>query len=235
MGLVLLASLPSFAKPKYGPFATPLSRAHDYFARAKAPDFWILAPYYTAQRDDRSCSLATMTMLVNALRAYENLDSETPLVTQKNLLEHTQSLPWARHVGPYGSGATLSEMAHLTEKTLRLYGWGHYRVEMQSVPFRPIDQDNFKKHLRRLLVENEENDRNFLIINFLQGQFTGDASIGHFAIIGAYDAKRHRVLILDPDREWYEPYWVSEETLFEGCNTQDPTSKLNRGYIWIHP
>jgi hypothetical protein len=53
------------------------------------------------------------------------------------------------------------------------------------------------------------------------------------APIAAYDQKNSRVLVLDPDREWYEPYWVSEDSLLTGMATEDTTAHAFRGYIKI--
>jgi hypothetical protein len=38
---------------------------------------------------------------------------------------------------------------------------------------------------------------------------------------------------MDPDRTWYEPYWVSEETFIAGMNTQDKESGKTRGMLWV--
>ena len=53
------------------------------------------------------------------------------------------------------------------------------------------------------------------------------------APIAAYDAKMHRVLVMDPDREWYEPYWVSDQRLLEAMATIDPETSKPRGYVKI--
>ena len=42
-----------------------------------------------------------------------------------------------------------------------------------------------------------------------------------------------RALILDPDREWYEPYWVPESALIEAMATGDASSGVWRGFLWI--
>ena len=64
---------------------------------------------------------------------------------------------------------------------------------------------------------------------------TGDpeGSVGHIAPIGAYDAKKKRVLILDPDRKYYQPYWVPYEKLFDGINTTDSGNSKSRGLVIV--
>src|SRR5688572_20372151 len=88
--------------PKYPPTTLPLSREHSYLQRAPAPDFWTLLPYYTAQRDDVSCSLASLSMLVNAARHATPLASEEPLVTQQILFQRVQSQVWRHGLQPSG-------------------------------------------------------------------------------------------------------------------------------------
>jgi hypothetical protein len=74
-----------------------------------------------------------------------------------------------------------------------------------------------------------------MLVNFLQSVATGDpqGAIGHIAPVGAYDAKTQRVLLLDPDRQWYEPYWVPDKLLLLAMATTDKTSARGRGYVWV--
>jgi hypothetical protein len=72
-----------------------------------------------------------------------------------------------------------------------------------------------------------------LISNFNQKVFTDDSEVGHFAPVGAFDPEKSRVLILDPDREYYEPYWVSVNDFIDGMNTKDSSGDQYRGYLSI--
>jgi hypothetical protein len=216
-------------KPKYGPEATRITLEHQYFRNHEAPDYWVISPYYVPQQDGRSCSLASVTMIVNAARAFQNLTADDELAVQSEVLKKTNNTDWQRDLGPVGKGVTLDELGRFTEAALRAYGITPTEIDT-------IHADNskeFHQKLHQLLIRNEKSNRNFIIANFLQGVYTGDASVGHIAPVGAYDAQRHRVLIMDPDRVWYEPYWVSEETFLKGMNTQDDTTKKTRGLVWI--
>jgi hypothetical protein len=217
-------------KPKYGPAATPLSRDSAWLREAPAPDFWVLAPYYAAQRDDRSCSLAAAAMVVNAARARRDLGAEDELATQEGILERTRSEAWARRVGALGVGVTLDEMAGLVPLALEAYGVTGAAVEVLHAEG-PADAR--RAEVRAWLVDNERFRQNLIVASFLQGVYTGDAPAGHMAPVGAYDEGRRRVLLLDPDRRWYEPYWVSEETFYAGLATRDPVSGRARGLLRI--
>ena len=64
------ASLPSAqeAKLKFGRDAVSVEQSHAYLQHHAAPDYWKLSSYYVPQVTDSACSLAAITMLLNALR-----------------------------------------------------------------------------------------------------------------------------------------------------------------------
>ena len=86
-------------RPKYGPAATRLFHSREYLRKHDAPDFWALMPYYTAQRNDRSCSLASAVMVVNAARAHRVLRANEQLIMQSlirlnSLCPHKGTFSW---------------------------------------------------------------------------------------------------------------------------------------------
>jgi hypothetical protein len=220
-------------RPKYGPKATRLYEAREPIQKSPAPDFWALMPYYRGQETDAGCSVPTVSMLLNALKAGEPRSADAPLVTPANLLETIADKDYAEAVAKGGAGISLEELGKVVQKGLTAYGLKDYRVEVVH-----IEESSALElgQLQKRLAQNEESSRDFLIANFLQSAFTGDpeGNVGHFAPIAAYDALQRRVLIFDPDRDWYEPYWVSEQTLLEGMATKDPASNTSRGYLWVH-
>ncbi|MEO5971278.1 MAG: phytochelatin synthase family protein [Bdellovibrionia bacterium] len=219
-------------KPKYGPEATPLSISHEYFRTHPANHFWQFIPYYSAQRDGAACSVATVTMLVNAARAGAGLklNADDPLITQDSLLKKIKNPAWKDWLSKGGHGVSLDEVGPIAEESLKSVGLEPARVEI-------VHANDFtektKKKLHQALIDSEKPNGPYILANFIQGTYTGDASIGHFAPIGAYDVEKKKVLVLDPDREWYEPYWISEETFLKGMATIDLTQLKHRGYIII--
>ncbi|MBI2981936.1 MAG: hypothetical protein HYY44_06555, partial [Deltaproteobacteria bacterium] len=129
----------------------------------------------------------------------------------------------------HGAGVSLDQLGELLAESLRAYG----KTAQVEVVHVEDESPETKKKLQRILNENEKSAKDFVIANFLQGVYTGDAMAGHIAPVGAYDVKKRRVLIMDPDREWYEPYWVSEETFLAGMFTKDSKSGKSRGYIFV--
>jgi glutathione-S-conjugate glycine hydrolase len=217
--------------PKYGPHAIRLARAHDYVCRHEAPDFWALMPYYLPQPNDSSCSAASIAMVVNALRAGQDLAADEELATVEGVVEKVGDAGWRKAVAPGGEGVSLERLGRLAEAALKAYGRADVRVTL--VP--AAAGEEFRRTLRAALIENERSAGDFILVNFQQNVFTGDpqGAIGHIAPLAAFDAERDRALVLDPDRRWYEPYWVSLDTLQAGMTVIDPISHQPRGYIQI--
>ena len=232
--LLFLAAITSQAwgAPKYGPQATRLYDAREHIQTNPAPDFWALTPYYTPQVTGSSCSEASVVMVLNALRADQKLTASDELINHKNVHSKVKLAFWKKNVGPQGGGVSLDQLETIANKALKVYGFQNAKIEKH----RPTKNDannmiTLLKHLR----ENESTANNFIIANFLQSELTGDpeGAIGHIAPVAAFDSKTNHVLIFDPDRDYYEPYWVSAETLLKGMTTKDKTSGMGRGYIII--
>ncbi len=240
-GLLVLALAASGraaeSRPKYGPGATRLSDAPAYLRGAEAPDFWALMPHYVPQRDGRSCSVASAAMVVNAVRGRRALRADDALVTQTALQDRVGDKPWKRNTGPGGKGVTLDELGPLLERSLRAYGVdvAETRVVHAPDPKDAAARAAFVGALREALRENERSSTDFIVVNYLQSVLTGDpeGDVGHIAPLAAYDAKSDRALVLDPDREWYEPYWVNTAVLADGMATVDPVAKIPRGYVRV--
>jgi hypothetical protein len=217
-------------RAKYGAHATPFRYSHEYFQRATASDFWSLVPYYVPQRDDRSCSLASLTMLVNAARGPEPLGPDDPLVTQSLLFERVHSPVWQQGLAEGGEGVTLDQLAPLAQQSLAAFGIRAARTQVTHVPdTSPASLERF----RVLLAANEASPDDWLLLNFDPAAYTGAGGYGHIAPVGAYDADSGRLLILDPDRTWYEPYWVSAAVALAGMATLDRVSGQPRGYLYV--
>lgn len=217
-------------KPKYGPQATPLSASHEYFQEQGLSSFWSWIPYYIPQRDGKSCSLASVTMLLNAARSQIKLTQEEPLVTQDDLLKKVNSPIWNQGLSQLGRGIQLDQLAELVRISLKTYGIPFHSVEVLHIK---DSSEAMKKKVHEALQMTEKSNQVLMLANFLMKVYTDDAEVGHISPVGAYDSKRKRVLILDSDRRWYEPYWVSEETFLKGMATQDSESKQNRGYVFV--
>jgi len=127
---------------------------------------------------------------------------------------------------------TIEELGEYIRESLKLYGPKEY--EVQAVRVDPKDK-GLRERVRRMLIENEKSDDDLVLVVFWQALFTDDpeGETGHIAPLAAYDAQRERALVFDPDRLWYEPYWVPLDTLVAGMTRIDPDTGNPRGYIWV--
>lgn len=217
--------------PKYGPKAIPLVHYHQYFKGADAKDFWNLMPFYVPQVDEYSCSIASVAIVFNAIVKHRSGIPDTELnITQGMLLERVKDIPLRKLVSKQGlngrHGVTLEELRTLAEETARIYG---IKANVMAYSF----QNRSLKELESILRANEEDPMDFLMVHFIQDDLTGarGGPYAHISPIGAYDKNTNRVLILDVDRDWYSPYWVSSEDLLAAMNHE--TKLLGMGGL-IH-
>lgn len=207
-------------KPKLGPAAISLQQSHDYLQSHRAPDYWALSPYYLPQATGSACSLAAITMLINALRGLPAHATEA-LVTQQALLEAVGSQQWAEETAERGSGVSWDEFEHYLRRGLEAF-----KLNASLEILRPRDASAANlAHLKRMLTDNEASDRDIALVYFNQGVLTGDWDGPHISPIAAYDADRGKVLIMDVDRQWYIPYWSSDEVLLDAMLRPAPFAR----------
>lgn len=223
-------------KPKYGPVghpkAVPLSIDNVYFktSRHPAPDFWHLIPYYVPQTGGRMCSVASFAMVLNAARAGRVLTADDKLILQDDLVRQVKVEDWPAKVTDAATTITLAQLVNVMKEALKVYKIEYSGVEAFVVE--DISKATVEK-FHKILVENEKSAKDFVLVNFIQRAATDDAEVGHVAPVGAYDAVRRKLLLLDPDREYYEPYWVSIEDVVAGMATHDKDAGKNRGYLRV--
>lgn len=194
--------------PEDKPVALPLKRDPAHIRSAPAPDFWALIPYYEGMRGPHSASAASAAMALNALRQDFRYSSSDELITEEGLLKATAAHGWAERLsGGKPAGVGLEMFGALFEASLSTYG---VSASVRTIPVAASDAAAVAS-VRKVLADNERSDKDFLIALYKQSVFTGDpeGAVGVYAPVGAFDAVRDAVLILETDRRWYEPYWVS--------------------------
>jgi hypothetical protein len=230
---------PDNGKPKFGPYATTIQQSHEYLRTHRAPDYWALSPYYVPQISRSSCSLATVTMLLNALRPLPARADQT-LVSQSALLETLKTKAqkagedWASKTADDGSGVTFPEFHDYVLRSLNAYD-----LDAEVETFKPSERSQATlRRLRSLLSRNERSADDVALVYYNQGVVTGDWDGPHISPIGAYDPRRRRALIMDVDRQWYVPYWTSDERLLEAMLRPAPAEQKalagqTGGVIWV--
>lgn len=207
--------------PKYGPQgaprAVPLSADHGYLAAAPAPDFWALMPHYVPQMNGAACSVASVAMVVNAaVRTGRPLGNDDKNITQQALLDRVPAEHWKDRMSPLGylgrHGLSLAQLQTVTQAALAAFGAP--KAKARAVPADGSDEG--MKGFRAALTRNERGARDAILLHFAQDEVTAapGGPYPHISPVGAYDEARRRVLVLDVDWEWYEPYWVADDVLY---------------------
>lgn len=207
-------------RPKLGPDAVTIQQSHDYLQSHAAPDYWSLSPFYLPQATGSACSVAAIAMLINALRGMPPRD-EDRLVTQDTLLKQVGSRRWAEETAENGPGVTWDAFGHYLRASLDAF---HIDAEIDTLRPDARSADTLEQ-LRAMLIENERTDRDVVLAYFNQGVLTGSWDGPHISPIAAYDAVGRRALIMDVDRQWYIPYWTSDQKLLDALLRPAPASR----------
>ena len=212
--------------------ASPLSRDHDYIRAHPAPAYWALSPHLIHQHTDASCSLATATMLLNGIRALDGTARMGEFVSEQSLLERMDDPHWAREiVPPDGNGVSLLEFSEKMARIMPLFGITGWTPSHRIVS--AVDEAEVAE-LRAELNAMERHGDRLIAGNYHLATTYGDSwDIGHFSPIGAYDAARDRVLLLDVWKRDYEPSWVDLTRLLRGMSLISPISGTPRGYCVV--
>jgi hypothetical protein len=208
------------AKLKFGPDAISIERSHAYLQRHAAPDYWSLSPYYVPQATDSACSVASITMRLNALRGLPVLD-EDEVLTQAGVLHAVASEQWTTQTAENGSGVTFAELSRYLRLSLNAF---HLDADIEV--WKPVDHSAATlKKFGQMLIANERTDRDIVLAYFNQGVLTGSWDGPHISPIAAHDAGRGQILIMDVDRKWYIPYWASDAKLIDAMLRPAPASR----------
>lgn len=222
--------------PKYGPSVSPLSKKTnlEYFKKNSAYDFWSLIPFYIPQTTGRECSTANLVWTLNAARSNQALTSDEPLLSIRKFNEDLNDPAYTKTVQGNGmfdrSNVTNRKMAHYLNYFAKKLEMGKAQAKDHVVNLK--DSKKSRSEFLKVLKENENNPHDYIIISLIQGVLTGDPEGGpHVVTVAAFDEKKNLVLLLDPDRDWYEPYWVPFEKVFEAM-----FDKRSDGYApgWVH-
>lgn len=211
---------------KYGTEAIPLSLSHESLNTVTDP-FWKIIPYYRAQSTNASCSIASVTMIVNALIPSYTLSSETKLFTEQSLLKLSGSKRWKDAVASDGKGMSLKNLTLEIRNLLPKLGLSNYEADYREM-LSGADDSVFQETLSKQMK-----GEGWIILNYDQGLVMGSGSYGHFSPVASYWSQKNKILVLDTDATWYEPYWVGFNVLTNSMKTFDNDLKQPRGYIWI--
>ncbi len=236
MALFFLGSIFSFASmaiPKYGPqekpIATLLSQDFSYFQKNAPTDFWIILPHYQGMMGSHSASVASIVTAINSLRDPSKLTGSDENISEENILKLDPTSSWKRKIsGKKPKGIELDEVSKLSLVAIKKYLGEQASAEL-------LNSESLKKmtddQLHQLLKDNEADANTVMVARYIQSAFTNDpeGAVGTYSTVGAYDKETKRVLIMETDRKYYAPYWVSLENFKKGL--LDLKSKDGKHYL----
>lgn len=182
-------------------------------------DYFMLSTYFTTQDNLAYCGPASATMVLNALGVERPKSSKHRgyhLFDQTNFFSEEVSKVISSN-SVRRTGMTLEQLSDAI---------GCHSVECERVHCGDIANKKFKESI----VAAVEDPNQFVIANYLRssiGQKTG----GHISPVAAYDEGSQKVLMLDVSRYKYPPVWVNINDLIDAMNTEDSSSKKNRGIV----
>ncbi|NBD16885.1 MAG: glutathione gamma-glutamylcysteinyltransferase [Cyanobacteria bacterium] len=187
-------------------------------------DYLPLMLHFVTQDNLAYCGVASIVMVLNALELSAPIAPEYGsfrLFTQDNFFDHpnTEAVITAETVSRMGM--TLKQLAQLLES---------YPVQAQV----HHGEDLTLAEFRRLIVENLEQENNFVLVNYLRSTIEQERG-GHISPLAAYHQSSDRVLILDVARYKYPPVWVEVEELWRATQTIDRVSGKTRGLVLVNP
>src|SRR5215510_4815856 len=117
---------------KYADWVRLLSEDNAHLRAAPARGYWSLAPHYVCQITDCACSLASATMVINAISGDRLRRPGSRIVTQQDLLAAVNNDIWHKGSGcDGGPGVTLTELTKLLQEGLAAHD---LRATIEAAP-----------------------------------------------------------------------------------------------------
>jgi hypothetical protein len=186
--------------------------------------FWALIQYYSSQPDLGSCSVASCTMVLNALaiaRPVSKQHGHFKLFTADNLFS-----PDVEKIVSRKQVSTSGMSLHQLDRVLASYG-----IQVSEYYASATTANEFRLHMRNALRSKDR----FIIVNYLRDTLEQESG-GHISPIGAFNENDDCVLILDTANYKYPWIWVKTNELWKAMSEEaDSASGLSRGFLLLSP
>lgn len=194
------------------------------FQSSQNDPFWRLAQFYATQPDLGSCSVASCTMVLNALpidRPFSRPHGDSRLFTPDNFFTpQVEAIATRKKVST--AGMTLPQLA-LVLKT--------YPITVESVHASDSSLEKFRAKVKEATRQSDI----YILVNYLRKDL-GQQSGGHVSPIGAYNESEDRVLIIDTANYKYPWTWVKLDDLWRAMKGSiDSESGRTRGFVVVSP
>jgi len=184
--------------------------------------YFPLTEQFVTQQNQAFCGVASLVMVLNALRmpapASEELAPFTAFDQQNIFTSQTEAAVPRALIEE--QGMTLDQLGALARAS-------GLKAEVHHASDSSLDT------FRKQAVAHLATSGQYVLINFLRSAI-GQEKYGHISPLAAYDMQSDRFLLLDVSRYKYPPVWVSATDLFAAMNTPDRANgNRSRGYVEI--
>lgn len=221
-------------------------RGREMFAQALSEgglkSYWKLAESFTTQSQPAACGLASLVMVLNALRVdprrvwkgvWRWWDEELFYAQKaekgcKNCVDIEK-----RNLE---QGLTFEELVSNAKcEGLSLEGYfASNNASLKTASMETKDLDHFRSVLRRTQLSNDDEDsKNDMLICSFSRSVLKQTGTGHFSPIGGYIPSLDKVLVMDVARFKYPSYWVDVKTLWNAMCQADLETFKPRGFIVV--
>jgi hypothetical protein len=202
-----------------------------------------LVKHYEKQFHEASCSVASVVMVVNALKSIQNRPGATfHPISQMDILEKVRTAHWKERMGEGGHngkrGLPLPVLNEVVKSSLKAYGIRYKTFETVQAQKSGPRVEKIKTRLWQRLEAFEQQGNAVMIAHFDQGAYIPGLNIPHISPVGGFDAKKGLVTILDVDYDVKYPYQISFETFYKGLASNynfilRPFGFKSGGYVYI--
>lgn len=177
--------------------------------------------HHVKQFHASSCSVATLTSVINTLLDRETGSSRSA-VTQQDMLENVKTAHWKERMSDTGyqgqRGLPLNILGRVTESALSAYRIPYHSLEIIQARKDPAEAEKIRQTLRLRLEQFEKKGNCIIIAHFDQGSFIQDLHIPHISPVGGFDSVSGMVTLLDVDPGQPCPYQVPFHLFYKGLS-----------------
>lgn len=174
--------------------------------------------HYVRQYHEFSCSVASVTTVINALRTGKN--ESPPPIAQMEILNRVRIGHWKARMSEKGysgrHGLPLALLGEIIKTGLELYGVTLTAVETVHADKRPDKAKKIKETLQNRLIEFESKGNCLIIAHFNQGVYVPALALPHISPVGGFNRRTDRVTLLDVDPTQPAPYQVGFDVFYKG-------------------
>jgi hypothetical protein len=189
--------------------------------------------HHIRQYHESSCSVASVAVLLNALRDIQGRSAEG-ILSQHDILDTVGTANWKQRMSPDGDGGRrglpLELLGRVVRDSLDAYGITYRSVETIRTPNDRRGAAKARKDLRARLHTVDPLEKGVILAHFNQGILVKALQIPHISPVGGFDPQTGNVTMLDVDYLQKKPYRVSFDRFYAALSSDYHGMFRSAGY-----